>query len=138
MLHYSSLKILTFPSFCLRWETTCTAPSRTTACARGVCIVTTSFYCCGMPLCRLATGTEPQSTTVGSMRSTTYNAVRSTLISHPTLCFLTGARGPRGLLGRHGRCYGEGCSHGTHCSVLTELGCYCMHAPLDVSYPGPL
>jgi hypothetical protein len=59
----------------------------------------TSLYCCGMPLCRLATGTEPQSTTVGSMRSTACNALRSTLISCPTMCFLMGAHGPRGLLG---------------------------------------
>jgi hypothetical protein len=44
-------------------------------------------------------GTELQSTTVGSMRSTTYSAVRSTLISHPTLCFLMGAHDPCGLLG---------------------------------------
>jgi hypothetical protein len=50
-------------------------------------------------LCRLAMGTEPQSTTIGSMRSTGYNAVRSTSISHPTPCFLTGAHGPRSLLG---------------------------------------
>jgi hypothetical protein len=40
--------------------------------------------------------------------------------------------------GRHGRCYGEGCSHGTHCLVLIELGCYCRHAHLIVPYPGPL
>jgi hypothetical protein len=59
---------------------------------------TTSRCCCGMPLCRLATGTEPQSTMVDSMRSTGFNAVRSTSISRPTLCFLMGARGPRGLL----------------------------------------
>jgi hypothetical protein len=52
-----------------------------------------------MPLCRLAMGTEPQSTTVGSMRSTGCSTVRSTSISHPTLCFLTGVRGPCGLLG---------------------------------------
>jgi hypothetical protein len=59
-----------------------------------------TFLCCrGMPLCRLATGIEPQSTTVGSMRSMGYNAARSTSISHPTLCFLMGACGPRGLLG---------------------------------------
>jgi hypothetical protein len=51
-------------------------------------------------LCRLAMGTEPQSTTVDSMRSTVSYAVRSTSISHPTLCFLMGARGPRGLLGQ--------------------------------------
>jgi hypothetical protein len=44
-------------------------------------------------------GTEPQSTTVGSMRSTVCSAVRFTLISHLISCFLTGARGPRGLLG---------------------------------------
>jgi hypothetical protein len=99
VLHYSSLKILTFPSFCLRWETTRAEPSRTATCTRGVCTITTSLYCCGMPLCKLATGIEPYSTTVGSMRSTACNAVRSTSISHPTLCFLTGARGPRGLLG---------------------------------------
>jgi hypothetical protein len=30
--------------------------------------------------------------------------------------------------GRHGRCYGEGCSHDTHCPVLAELGCYYRHA----------
>jgi hypothetical protein len=52
-----------------------------------------------MPLCRLATGTEPQSTTVGSMRSTGCSAARSTSISRPTPCFLMGACGPRGLLG---------------------------------------
>jgi hypothetical protein len=33
------------------------------------------------------------------MRSTSCSAARSTLISRPTLCFLTGARGPHGLLG---------------------------------------
>jgi hypothetical protein len=44
-------------------------------------------------------GDRAQSTTVGSMRSMVYNAVRSTLISRPTMCFLTGAHGPRGLLG---------------------------------------
>jgi hypothetical protein len=44
-------------------------------------------------------GTEPQSTTVGSLMSMGCSATRSTLISHPTLCFLTEARGPRGLLG---------------------------------------
>jgi hypothetical protein len=33
------------------------------------------------------------------MRSTVYSDVRSTSISRPTLCFLTGARGPCGLLG---------------------------------------
>jgi hypothetical protein len=33
------------------------------------------------------------------MRNTGYNAVRSTSISCPILCFLTGAHGPRGLLG---------------------------------------
>jgi hypothetical protein len=49
-------------------------------------------------LCRLATVIEPQSTTVGSMRSTGCSAVRSTSISCPTPCFLTGACGPRGLL----------------------------------------
>jgi hypothetical protein len=43
--------------------------------------------------------TEPQSTTVDSMRSTGYSAVGSTSISHPTLCFLIGACGPCGLLG---------------------------------------
>jgi hypothetical protein len=58
-----------------------------------------SLCCCGMPLCRLATGTEPQSTTISSMRSTVYSAVRFTSISHPTLCFLMGARDPRELLG---------------------------------------
>jgi hypothetical protein len=36
---------------------------------------------------------------VGSMRNTGCNAVRSTSISRPTPCFLTGAHGPRGLLG---------------------------------------
>jgi hypothetical protein len=99
VLHYSSLKILTFPSFCLRWETTRTGHLRTAIYARGVCTIMASFYCCGMPLCRLTMGTEPQSTTISSMRSTTYSVVRSTSISHPTLCFLTGAHGPRGLLG---------------------------------------
>jgi hypothetical protein len=44
-------------------------------------------------------GTEPQSTTVGSMTSMGCSAGRSTSISHPTPCFLTGARGPCGLLG---------------------------------------
>jgi hypothetical protein len=44
-------------------------------------------------------GTEPQSTTVGSMRSTSCSAARSTSIFDPTLCFLMGAHGPRGLLG---------------------------------------
>jgi hypothetical protein len=58
-----------------------------------------SLCCCGMPLCRLATEIEPQSTTIGSMRSTGCNAARSTSISRPTPCFLTGAHGPRGLLG---------------------------------------
>jgi hypothetical protein len=57
-----------------------------------------SLYCCGMPLCRLAMGTEPQSTTDGSMRSTGCSVVRSTLISRHTLCFLMGAHCPRGLL----------------------------------------
>jgi hypothetical protein len=52
-----------------------------------------------MPLCRLATGIEPQSTTVRSMRSTGCSAAWSTSISHPTPCFLMGAHGPRGLLG---------------------------------------
>jgi hypothetical protein len=33
-----------------------------------------------------------------SMRSTAYSAARSMSISHPTLCFLMGARGPHGLL----------------------------------------
>jgi hypothetical protein len=33
------------------------------------------------------------------MRSTGCSAVRSTSISHPTLCFVMGARGPLGLLG---------------------------------------
>jgi hypothetical protein len=33
------------------------------------------------------------------MRSTGCSAAKSTSISHPTPCFLTGARGPRGLLG---------------------------------------
>jgi hypothetical protein len=33
-----------------------------------------------------------------------------------------------GYWGQHGRCYGEGCSHGTHCLMLTELGCYCGHS----------
>jgi hypothetical protein len=74
-------------------------PSRTAVYARGACTVTTSLCCCGMPLCRLATGTEPQSTIVGSMRSTGCSAVRSTSISRPTPCFLTGACGPRGPLG---------------------------------------
>jgi hypothetical protein len=50
-------------------------------------------------LCRLATGTEPRSTTVSSKRSMGYSAVRSTSISRPTPCFLMGARGPRELLG---------------------------------------
>jgi hypothetical protein len=50
-------------------------------------------------LCRLATGTEPQSTMVGSLRSTVCSAARSTLISRPTLCFLMGVSGPRWLLG---------------------------------------
>jgi hypothetical protein len=36
---------------------------------------------------------------VGSMRSTGCSAVRSMSISCPTPCFLTGAHGPRGLLG---------------------------------------
>jgi hypothetical protein len=58
-----------------------------------------SLCCCGMPLCRLATGTEPQSNTVGAMRSTGCNAVRSTSISRPTPCFRKGAYGPHGLLG---------------------------------------
>jgi hypothetical protein len=58
-----------------------------------------SLFCCGMPSCRLAMGTEPQSTTVGSMRSTGCSAARSTSISRPTPCFLTGAHGPCGLLG---------------------------------------
>jgi hypothetical protein len=97
--HYSSLKILIFPSFHLRWETTRTAPSRTAICARGVCTVMASIYCYDMPLCRLATRTEPQSTTVSSMRSMVCSVVRSTSISHTTPCFLIGARGPRGLLG---------------------------------------
>jgi hypothetical protein len=87
------------PSFCLKWETARTTPSRMVICARGACTVTASLYCCGMPLCRLATGIEPQSTTVGSMRSTVCSIVRSTSISRPTLCFLTGAHGPRELLG---------------------------------------
>jgi hypothetical protein len=99
MLHYYSLKILTFPSFCLRWETTCIAPSRTAACARGVYIAMASLYCYGMPLCRLAMEIEPQIIMVSSMRSTTCSAARSTSISSPTLCFLIGARGPCGLLG---------------------------------------
>jgi hypothetical protein len=85
------------PSFCLRWETIRTAPSRMAIYAQGDCTVTASLCCCGMPLCRLATGTEPQSTTVGSMRSTGCSAARSTSISHPTPCFLTGAHDPRGL-----------------------------------------
>jgi hypothetical protein len=88
VLHYSALKILIFPSFYLRWETTRTAPSRMTVCARVVCIITASLCCCGMPLCMLAMGTEPHSTTVGSMRSTTYNVARFTSIFHPILCFL--------------------------------------------------
>jgi hypothetical protein len=50
-------------------------------------------------LYRLATGTEPQSTMVGSMRSTGCNAVRSMSTSSPASCFLTGAHGPCGLLG---------------------------------------
>jgi hypothetical protein len=58
-----------------------------------------SLCFCGMPLYRLATGTEPQSTTVDSMRSTGCSAVRSTSIFHLTPCFVTGARGPHGLLG---------------------------------------
>jgi hypothetical protein len=62
----------------------------------------TSLYCYGMPLCRLATGTEPQSTMVGSMRSMACSVTRSTSISYPTLCFLTGAHGPHGLLGPTG------------------------------------
>jgi hypothetical protein len=36
------------------------------------------------------------------------------------------------------RWYGKGCSHVTHCPVLTELGCYCRHTHLIVSYPGLL
>jgi hypothetical protein len=67
--------------------------------ARGACTVMASLCCCGMPLCRLATGAEPQSTTVGSMRCTGCSTVRSTSISHPTSYFLTRARAPRGLLG---------------------------------------
>jgi hypothetical protein len=35
---------------------------------------------------------------VGSMRSTCCSVVRSTSIFHPTLCFVTGAHDPRGLL----------------------------------------
>jgi hypothetical protein len=59
-----------------------------------------AYFCCyGTPLCRLAKGTEPQSTTVGSMRSTGCSTARSTSIFHPTLCFLMGAHGQRGLLG---------------------------------------
>jgi hypothetical protein len=85
--------------FYLRWETTRIAPSRTAICVRGVCTITASLCCCGMPLCRLAMGIEPQSTTVGSMRSTVCSAVRCTSISCPTPCFMMGARGPRGLLG---------------------------------------
>jgi hypothetical protein len=99
VLHYSSLKSLTFPSFCLRWKTTHTAPSRTAACTRGVCTIMASLCCCGMHLCRLATGTEPQSTTVDTLRSTACSAARSTSIFHPTLCFLMEAHGRRGLLG---------------------------------------
>jgi hypothetical protein len=68
-------------------------------CACGACTVMTSLCCCGVPLCRLAVVIEPHSTTVGSMRSTGYSAARSTSISYPTLCFLMGAHGPRGLLG---------------------------------------
>jgi hypothetical protein len=70
--------------------------------ARGACTVTTSLYFCGMPLCRLTTGIEPQSTMVGSTRSTGCSATRSMSISRPTPCFLMGARGPRGLLGLTG------------------------------------
>jgi hypothetical protein len=40
--------------------------------------------------------------------------------------------------GRHGQCYGEGCSHDTHCLVLAKLGCYYEHAHLTVPYQGPL
>jgi hypothetical protein len=87
-LHYSSLKILTFLSFYLRWETTRTAPSRMAASARGVCTITASLCCCGMLLCRLAMGIDLQSTTVSSMRSTACSTTRSTSISRP-----------RGLLG---------------------------------------
>jgi hypothetical protein len=43
-----------------------------------------------------------------------------------------------GYWGQHGQCYGEDCSHGTHCLVLTELGCYCGHTHLTAPYPGPL
>jgi hypothetical protein len=67
-------------------------------CTLGACTVTASLCYYGMPLQRLATGTEPQSTTVGSMRSVGYSTARSTSISCPTLCFLMGAHGPRGLL----------------------------------------
>jgi hypothetical protein len=44
-------------------------------------------------------GKEPLSTMIGSLRSTVCGAARSTSISCPTLCFLMGSRGPRGLLG---------------------------------------
>jgi hypothetical protein len=85
------------PSSCLRWETTHTAPLRMATCTWGDSTITTSLYWCGMPLCRLAMGTEPQSISVGSMRSTACNATQSTSISCPTPCFLMGAHDPRGL-----------------------------------------
>jgi hypothetical protein len=96
MLHYSSLKILIFQ--CVRWKTIRTAPLRTAIYAQGASTVTASLCCYGMPLSRLAMGTEPQSTTIGSMRSTGYNIARYTSISRPTPCFLIGAHGPHGLL----------------------------------------
>jgi hypothetical protein len=51
------------------------------------------------------------------MRSTACNTARSTSICGwvPVVHV--------GYWGQHGRCYGEGCSHGTHCIVLAEHGC---------------
>jgi hypothetical protein len=137
VLHYSSLTILTFPCFCLRWETTCTAPSRMAACAQGVCTITASLCCCGMPLCRLAMGTELQSTTVSSMRSMACSAARSTSISYPTLCFLMGAHGPRGLLGPIWMMLWRELLtwHSPPCARSMEKA---AHMALAVSYPGML
>jgi hypothetical protein len=68
-------------------------------CAQGVCTVTASPCYCGTPSCRLATERRFLSTVGGSTWSTACPAVRSTLISGPTPCFLMGAHGPRGLSG---------------------------------------
>jgi hypothetical protein len=55
--------------------------------ARGACTITSSLCCCGMSLCRLATGKEPQITTVGSMRGTGLQRceVYVDILSHPVL-----------------------------------------------------